>query len=135
MSKSDETRILILTLKNGNVRKLTIPKSWKMTFGSVVPHSPGGNANREAGGVALRLYEGNKENLRAVMCDVIAFRDEDIEVLERQTKIQRKATQKATPKGNKDVIVEARVTEWVNPDAEGSDDEDNNEFLALTHDD
>lgn len=131
MSKDEGTRTLILTLRNGNIRKLTIPNNWKMTFGSVVPHSPGGHSNREAGGVALRLYEGNKENLRAVYTDVVSFQDSSIETLEKRTFTQRKAGVKSTRHGKKDVIVEARVTEWVDPNADNEDDEPN-EFLPLT---
>ena len=131
MAKSEETRTLILSLKNGNTRKITIPANWKLTFGSVVPHSPGGHSNRDAGGVCLRFYEGNKENLRAVMTDVVSFRDATIDILERRTKIQRKAAQKQTSRGMKDVMVEARMTEWVDPDAEEDDDEDVSEFLRL----
>jgi hypothetical protein len=134
MSKDKETRTLILRLKNGDTRKLTIPIDWKLTFGSVVPHAPGGHANREAGGVALRLYEGNKENLRAVFTDVISFRDEAIEIRELKTRIKRKVMQKASRHGAKDVTVEARVTEWVDPDND-TDDDDTNEYLKLTHDD
>jgi len=126
-------KTFILTLKNGNVRKITIPATWKMTFGSLVPYSRDRNGHQDpnSGGAALRLYEGNKENLRAVMTDVISIRDASIEMMERRTSTQRKVAQKSTPHGTKDVMVEARITEWVNPDAEGEDD-DSNEFLKLT---
>jgi hypothetical protein len=126
-----ETRTFVLTLKNGNTRKITIPTTWKMTFGSIVPYSKGNTGDHH--GVALRLYEGTKENLRAVMADVVAVRDASISIVEKRTSVQRKATQKATPKGMKDVVVEARVTEWVDPDAEDDDDTAPNEFLQLTN--
>lgn len=127
--QKEKTREYILTLKNGNTRKITVPLHYKITFGSVVPYSP--KNQTEHHGVALRIYEGSKENLRAVMADVVAIRDASIPILEKRTSIQRKATQKQTPKGMKDVIIEARVTEWSNPDAE--DDTDTpSEFLQLT---
>jgi hypothetical protein len=121
-------RSFILTLKNGNTRKIEIPADWKMTYGSIVPFN--GQRGGDHHGVALRLYEGNKENLRAVMADVVAIRDASISILEKRTSVQRKAAQKQTPKGMKDVVVEARMTEWVDPDAE-DEDETPNEFLAL----
>ncbi len=133
MSKKPQTpkgkKTYILELRNGNTRKITIPSSWKMTFGNVVPFNSRGMGGGE-GKVALRLYEGNKENLRAVMTDVTAIRDSDIEIVERRTSVQRKTAQKETQKGMKDVVIEARMTEWVNPDAE-DDGEMPQEFLRL----
>jgi hypothetical protein len=130
-AKPGETKTFILELKSGNVRRITIPATWKMTFGQLVPHTL-----RETHGatsqVALRLYEGTKDNLRAVMTDVVAIRDASMVISERRTTIQRKAAQKHTAHGNKDVVVEARITEWVNPDADEEATEPN-EFLKLTN--
>jgi hypothetical protein len=124
------TRTYILTLVGGNVRKITIPSNWKLTFGQLVPHTLRAT-NGGSSQVALRLYEGTKENLRAVYTDVISFRDDSFSVMEKRTQVQRKASQKQTSQGMKDVVVEARVTEWVNPDSE--DDTDTpSEFLSLT---
>lgn len=128
-SSSEGKKTFILGLKGGHIRKITIPSSWKMTFGSTVPYQ--GRGHQAEGGVALRLYEGNKENLRAVMTDVVSVRDASIEMMERRTSTQRKSAQKQTPQGMKDVVVEARVTEWINPDAE-EDEGQPNEFLKLT---
>lgn len=47
---------------------IEIPANWKVTFASVNP-----NSQVQGGGFCLRVYEGEK--LRAVYCDVIAFRD------------------------------------------------------------
>jgi len=62
---------------------------------------------------------------------VVAIRDASFAVVEKRTTIQRKAAQRQTPHGAKDVVVEARVTEWVNPDKE-DDSGEPNEFLKLT---
>lgn len=113
--KPDKT--YILELKDGNTRQIVIPSHWKMTFGNVVPYA-GKDARHGEYRVALRLYEGNKENLRAVMTDVVSIRDKSIAILEKRTQVQRQGTQKRTPQGMKDVIVEARVTEWIDPDEE-----------------
>ena len=124
-------KTFILELKNGNTRKITIPANWKLTFGQLIPHTL-----RETSGatsqVALRIYEGSKENLRAVMTDVVAIRDASFAVVEKRTTVQRKVAQKQTSQGAKDVVVEARVTEWVNPDAD-PDESAPNEFLKLTN--
>lgn len=129
MAKQPETRTYILELANGNTRKITIPANWKMTFGNVVPFSDKGF--RGEGKIALRLYEGNKENLRAVMTDVRAIRDASIQIVEKRTSTQKKTAKKQTPQGLKDVVIEARMTEWVNPDAE-EDSEVPQEFLELS---
>lgn len=114
-----ETKTYLLTLKDCNaIRKVTVPAHWKMTFGMTAPYSAkGGGYNY---GLALRFYEGSEKNLRAVFTDVVAVRDDSIQILERRTETQRQVVQKHTKQGAKDVVVEARVTEWVNPD----DDED-----------
>ena len=100
--KSNESKTYILGLKDGNVRKVTIPSHWKMTFGSLLPFSSEQRRGAD-GGVALRFYEGNKENLRAVMTDVVSIRDASISMIEKRTSVQRKTAQKETPKGMKDL--------------------------------
>lgn len=111
------TKTYILELKNGDTRKITVPAHYKLTFGNVIPYEKNGARQGEAR-IALRLYDGSKENLRAVYTDVVSFRDAAIATLEKRTQVQRKASQKQTDKGLRDVIVEARVTEWVDPDNE-----------------
>lgn len=118
MAKSaDKTKTYILELKNGDTRKITVPAHWKLTYGNVVPYQGKGHNPGEAR-IALRLYDGSKENLRAVYTDVVSFRDAEIGTLEKRTQVQRKASQRNTDKGMRDVIIEARVTEWVDPDKE-----------------
>lgn len=126
---SEEKKTYILNLTNGDVRKIIIPATWKITFGNLLPFAPD---QRHSGlsKVALRIYEG-KDTLRAVMTDVVSFRESGIDLLEKRTTIKRKAAQKQSSKGLKDVVVEAHVTEWVDPDAE--DGEPDPEYLTLTH--
>jgi hypothetical protein len=123
-------KTFILELKNGNTRKITIPATWKLTFGQLVPHTLR-DTHGASSAVALRIYEGSKENLRAVMTDVVAVRDASISVMEKRTTVQRKAAQRQTSQGAKDVVVEARVTEWIDPDADPAEGAPN-EFLKLT---
>lgn len=49
---------------------IEVPANWKVTFANVNPNSPNTGGN---GGHCLRVYEGEK--LRAVYCDIVAFRD------------------------------------------------------------
>lgn len=130
-SKSEGTRTFILTLKDGDTRKVTVPSSWKLTFGNVIPFQ-GRNSSGSEVRIALRFYEKNKEDLRAVMTDVVSFREEGtMAVSEKRTTVQRQASQKRTEQGMRDVIVEARVTEWVNPDKEEGTGSAPEEFLKL----
>lgn len=129
------TTTYIMTLQDGSIRKITIPSTWKMTFGSLVPYQQGkghpvGGETRPYG---LRLYEGSEKNLRAVFSDVIAIRDASIEISEKRTSVKRQVLQRQTKNGAKDVMVEAAISEWVNPDSEESDSPDP-DFLRLGSD-
>lgn len=113
----------ILECKGGKQRKLVVPEEWKVTFGPLIPGREG------AGTLALRFYEG-KDKQRAIFTDVSSFRDASIPLMEKVTKTQSKRHTKNTPEGAKDFIVEARVTEWRDPD-DPDDCAPNDEFLAL----
>lgn len=135
IKKTEDKKTYILTLKGGGIRKVTVPASWKMTFGSLVPYVqgkgyPAGSDQRPYG---LRFYEGNKENLRAVFSDVIAVRDSDVAIMEKRTEVKRQNAMRHTKNGEKAVVVEARVSEWVNPDDEEADEPDQ-QFLTLSTD-
>lgn len=127
--KAEEKKTYILTLKDGGIRKVTVPATWKMTYGSVAPWQ---NKGMDSGPkvYALRFYEGSEKNLRAVFTDVVSLRDESIEIVEKRTSIKRQVLQKNTRNGARDVHVEARVSEWVNPDKEESDSV-SDEFLQI----
>ena len=130
MKKKEEQRkdekTYLLELSGNRLRRVTVPSHWRLTFGPTTPYEK--KENRGGGeSWALRFYDG--KNLIAIFTDVRSFHDESIQIMERVTKVQRKATQRATPKGMKDVLVEARVTEWVKPGAEDAEDGDANPFL------
>lgn len=65
--------------------------------------------------MTLRIYE-TKEKQRACFVDVVEFRDDSIPVEERVTKSQSQTLYRDTPEGRKQVVVEAQVKEWRNPD-------------------
>lgn len=114
----------ILDVADGQ-KRVEVPSNWKLTFGPAVPYSgkPGSvgfNGENVTNGYSLRFYEGSKDNLRAIFTGVKSFRDSDIPIKEKRTQVQRKVIDKRTAGTTKAVVVEARVTEWVDPD----DDED-----------
>lgn len=121
---SNEMKTYILELKGGNQRRITVPANWKVTFGPLTPGERNGS-----GTLALRFYE-SKENQRAIFTDVKSFRDSDIEIQEKVTKVKQQNLRRETPDGDKLVCVEARVSEWVDPDAETEPEE---EFLRLDY--
>ena len=111
-----EKKTYILELNNGNLRRVTVPADWTLTFGPTIPFM-GKGTPVSAGGTALRFYAGtDKKNQRAAFTDVRAFRDADIEIEERRTEVQRKVVEQEGPGGMHNVEVEARITQWVNPD-------------------
>lgn len=122
------TKTYILDCKGGKQRRIDIPEDWKVTFGPISPGSRG----EHGGALALRFYEG-KDKQRAIFTDVLSFRDASIPVLEKVTKTQSKRHTKNTPEGAKDFIVEARVTEWRDPDSP-EDTMPHDEFLSLPDD-
>ena len=132
-AKTSETKTFIMGLIGGKMRKITVPDTWKVTFGPLVPGMTSARMTGHGGelGMALRFYEG-KDMQRAVFTDVIWFRDESLQVEERVTKTKQKIIEKDTPKGRRATVMEARVTEWSNPDAPDNDDEEDDGFLQIT---
>lgn len=106
------TKTYVLKLKDDSVKKVTVPASWKVTFGALVPGSKDHNGST----TALRFYEG-KDQQRACFVGVVEFRDSSLEVLDRIEDVQTEIIEKADGEGNmKNYTVEARETKWVNPD-------------------
>lgn len=123
-------RTYLMRLKNGNLRRVTVPADWKVTFGPIIVQKKGGPrhyGNEEGWGWGVRFYEGTIQ--RAVFTDVESFRDESIKLQERVTKTQRRIVHKRTKDGMRDVAVEAQMHEWIDP-FEPQDDSDN-EFLPM----
>jgi hypothetical protein len=116
----------LVTRKGGLDQKVTVPAAWRVTFG---PLNPGSKNLASNGAPALRFYESEKQQ-RMVITDVLAFRDMSIKVEEKRTNVKQQVLSKDTPGGKKNVIVEGRVEEWVNPDAPV---ETGAEFFRLEH--
>lgn len=90
VTRAPATRTYILDMENGDKKEVTVPANWKLTFGMLVPRV-GGHGNGH--GVALRFYEGNKENLRAVMVGVTSLRDKSMGVVEISNPMNQAAAQ------------------------------------------
>lgn len=123
--------VYVLELKSGSQRKLTVPSTWKVTFGPTTPYErKDGMSGRHGEGTwALRLYDGDK--LRAIFTDVRAFRDMAIEISEKRTRTKRQTIHKASKHGGKAVVAEATIEEWVNPDEPEEDTPE--DFLTLDY--
>jgi len=127
-------RTYLLELKNGGQRKLTVPAGWKVTFGPTVPFERKGSAGYrgDEGTWALRLYEKG-DRLRAIFTDVRSFRDLSISVEEKRIRTKRQTIEKASSKGGKAVVAEAKIEEWVNPDDPDASSGVVDDFLRLDY--
>jgi hypothetical protein len=108
----------LLTMKNGDLKKVTVPSSWKVTFGPLVPGGKNGYNGHD--GVALRFYAG-KDQQKAVFTDVLNFRDMSIEIVERVTTTKQESYRKEGEDQGQVIIAEVQVHEWKNPDEPKSD--------------
>jgi hypothetical protein len=133
MTDKPEMKTFLMELKGGKLRRVTVPATWKVTFGPLVPSEV---RHGDVRTFALRFYE-TKEQQRAVFTDVVSFRDMSLEVEERVSKVKQKMVHKEAPGGRREMMVEARITEWRNPDAPDDDGgvaAQDQEFLAIADD-
>lgn len=112
-SLEKEETVLLLTMKDGTRKKVTIPSSWKVTFGPLVPGSKDGN-NGYAG-IALRIYAG-KDQQKAVFTQVESFRDLSIPLMEEHEEVKQERYVREGENSGEAMNVEVRVKQWVNPD-------------------
>lgn len=128
----EKTRTLYAEIHGGNMRKITIPVSWVITFG---PIGVGQRRDGSESPNVLRIYsDARRTDLVAVYRDIKTVSDERVIVTERTTKKKQKVFNKAGPKGNQSFAAEARKTEWVNPFADEPEADDSGfdeQFLAL----
>ena len=122
--KKPETRTYILHMIGGGQRKITIPAQWKATFGHVMPYNNARNAPHVnpasiAGWeyrIALRFYDGSKENLRAVFNDVAYFHDDSVQIEYLVTKPVTTTKQVKMSSGMVDVDINTDHEEvWADP--------------------
>lgn len=114
MAKATAMTTYFVKCRNQVEQRVTVPSSWKVTFGPISPGSKNYNENGR-GGMCLRFYESaNKQ--RACFTDVESFRDMGINVMEKVTKVEQQRAYRDTPEGRRDFTVEAHVSEWRNAD-------------------
>lgn len=115
---SEEMKTIVMETIGGKKRRVVVPAKCKVTFGAVCPGSSGqkdGSGYSGRYGWCLRVYE-TKDRYLAVFTDVVSFREESVKVQERITRSKAKRVHDAGPDGRQEAVVEARVTEWVDPD-------------------
>lgn len=113
----EEMVTYLIEHENGIKRKITVPESWKVTFGPAVK---GNRANSNPHGpkmpMALRFYESDTKQ-RAIFTDVVSFRDMSIKIEEEVINIQEKDGYYECEGKKKRTTFQAKTREWVNPDA------------------
>jgi len=77
MPESEPQRTIEIVFSDDSVRRVTIPASWKVTFGAIVPTARAAEAGGY-GGWGLRIYEA-QDRQRAVFTGVHSFYDVAIE--------------------------------------------------------
>lgn len=115
MAKTAEEKTTYQILhEDGTERRITVPSSWKVTFG---PAAKGMNTKNAPYKVplALRFYEADTKQ-RAIFTDVVSFRDLSIEVQVKKISKQEKQGYMECDGQRKATVFHAEVSEWVNPD-------------------
>ena len=129
--KTIDNRTYLLEMYDGSKRKITVPASWKVTFGpAAVPRTApsgnkafSGNANKMP--MAIRFYE-SKDQQRAIFTDVVNFRDMSIPILEERVEVKTKRGTLSVDGANRNVSMNATIKQWLNPD---EDNEEQNPLL------
>lgn len=113
MAKQEDDITYFVERHNGQDQKVTVPASWKVTFG---PQNPGVKGNGPTGEPCLRFYKSANQQ-RMVITGVKSFRDMSIVIEEKRTTVKQESFRKAGPDGaDKVVMMNASMEEWVNPD-------------------
>ena len=133
MTEDKKTTYLILH-EDGTKRKVTVPSTWKVTFGPIARTSsaPRPNGYQQKMPIALRFYEAETKQ-RAVFTDVVSFRDMSIIIEEEVVDVQQKHGKiELEGGGSKAVTANVQTKQWLNPD-DDTDTEDRTEanLIAL----
>jgi hypothetical protein len=114
MSKVEE-KTYIIDCENGSRRKVTVPASWKVTFGPCVKGMNSGDRDHRKVPMALRFYESETKQ-RAIFTDVVSFRDTSIKIQEEKIRVSEKDGYMECEGVRKRTSFQASVREWVDPD-------------------
>ena len=106
----------IIEHDNGRRSRITVPATWKVTFGPAVKGFNAGDGHNRRVPMALRFYESDTKQ-RAIFTDVKSFRDSSIKVEKEEVKTQEKEGFIEYEGVRKHTMFQAQVKEWVNDDA------------------
>jgi hypothetical protein len=110
-----EMTTYLIEFKNGKRQKITVPSSWKVTFGPAVAGANKADDRGRTIPMAIRFYESENKQ-RAIFTDVASFRDTSIEIVEEQINIQEKQGFVEVDGQRKATSFRAETRDWVNPD-------------------
>ena len=115
-----EKTTYLLELTDGSRRKITVPSSWKVTFGPayIAKNLRVGPNNGQSTGtipMALRFYESEKVQ-KAIFTNVLNFRDMSIEIEDEIVSTSEKDGYMECDGVRKRTTFQATTKEWVNPD-------------------
>lgn len=113
---STSMKTYLIEFENGKRKRITVPESWKVTFGPAVAgvNKPGRGYQHEMP-MALRFYESTDKQ-RAIFTDVTSFRDLSIEIEEEVVSVQEKQGYMECEGVRKATTFQAKTREWVDPD-------------------
>lgn len=114
----DKTTYMI-EFTDGKRKKITVPSSWKVTFGPVAVRKSGSVAlpYKDKMPQALRFYESETKQ-RAIFTNVASFRDMSIEIHEERVSSQSKTGTIEIEGSRKIANFRTEMKEWINPDDE-----------------
>ena len=118
-------KTLVLTMKNGTVKKIQVPDEAKVTYGLICPSSKSERfgAGGDGAGYGLRIYGKNKEDQLACFSGVIEWRVEDIKVLKKEKKSAVKHVAVMEDGIEKIKKVTATTEQWIDEDDAPEDGE------------
>lgn len=109
MTKDENTTTYLLEMSDGTQKRITIPSTWNLTFGALIPGSQSNN-----GKIGLRVWHAKSQ--KAVFTDVVSFRDTSMQLEQRVTTTKHETYYKGNDEAAKAVVVESAAHEWINPD-------------------
>jgi len=105
----------LMEFKNGKRQRVTVPSTWKVTFGPAARGVNKGTGSRQEIPLALRFYESENKQ-RAIFTDVVYFRDTSIKIEEERIDVQQKDGFMECEGQRKRVNFQATSRQWTNPD-------------------
>ena len=114
---SVEMTTYLIEFSNGKRQRITVPSTWKVTFGPAARGNNGTSSYKEklTMPMALRFYESDTKQ-RAIFTDVVSFRDTSIAIEEERQNVQEKDGYMECDGRKKRVSFQAKTREWINPD-------------------